>query len=260
MGGQGDGSGSQAPVTSVNMVDSSKPSLLEQLREKSEALRAEGEASRRPLEDGIRDIDRILWRAFRWLDEAIGHLAVIRPRVGHTFNLGTVMALERPKFDRGFVSFRRKPIVSLEVIEHVELFYRLEGDKPFTLRVPPMQAASVEERLRGSTMPYDYQTEQDERHVVRFGVFHVKPQIAASVRFEPDYREQTIDVALRNVDRFESLHLAFQPQALNEAALEQLVKFMMGESSAFLRLAPFKLIRGVRNEAPVSPAAAFARR
>jgi len=243
------------------MVDSSKPSLLEQLREKSEALRAEGEAARRPLEEGIKEIDRILWRAFRWLDEAIGHLAVIRPRVGHTFHLGTVMSLEKPRFDRGFVSFRRKPVASLEVLEHVELFYRLEGDKPVILRVPPMQAGAVEERLRGSTMPYQYQTEQDERRVVRYGVFHVQPQVSASVRLEPDYREQAVHVALRNVDRFESLHLEFQPDRLNEVALEQLVKFMMGESNGFIRLAPLKLIRAQRIEAPpLSPAAAAARR
>lgn len=243
------------------MVDSSKPSLLEQLREKSEALRAEGEAARRPLEEGIREVDRILWRAFRWLDEAIGHLAVIHPRVGHTFHLGSVLSLERPRFERGFVSFRRKPVASLEVLEHVELFYRLEGDKPIILRVPPMQASSIEERLRASTMPYQYQTEQDERRVVRYGVFHVQPQVSASVRLEPDYREQAVHVALRNVDRFESLHLEFQPDRLNEAALEQLVKFMMGENSGFIRLAPLKLIRAQRHEAsPLSPAAVAARR
>lgn len=242
------------------MVDSNKSTLLEQLRVKSEALRAEGEAARRPLEEGIREVDRILWRAFRWLDEAIGHLAVIRPRVGHTFHLGGVLTLEKPRFERGFVSFRRKPVASLEVLEHVELFYRLEGDKPIVLRVPPMQASAFEERLRGSTMPYQYQTEQDERRIVRYGVFRVQPQVSASVRLEPDYREQAVHVALRNVDRFESLHLEFQPDKLNETALEQLVKFMMGENNGFIRLAPLKLIRLQRQEAvPVSPAAAARR-
>lgn len=243
------------------MVDASKASLLEQLREKSEALRAEGEAARRPLEEGIREVDRILWRAFRWLDEAIGHLAVIRPRVRHTFHLGSVLSLERPRFERGFVSFRRKPVASLEVLQHVELFYRLEGDKPLILRVPPMQAGAIEERLRSSTMPYQYQTEQDERRMVRHGVFNIQPQVSASVRLEPDYREQAVHVALRNVDRFESLHLEFQPDKLDEAALEQLVKFMMGESNAFIRLAPLRLIRVPRQETPpASPAAAAARR
>lgn len=238
------------------MVDSTKPSLLDELREKSEALRAEGEAARRPLEEGIREIDRILWRAFRWLDEALGHLQVIRPQVGHTFHLGQVMTLQRPRFERAFVSFRRKAVANIEVLEHVELFYRLEGDKPVILRVPPLSAGSVEERLRASTMPYQYQTEQDERRVVRYGVFHVQPHVSASVRFEPDYREQTVHVSLRNVDRFESVHLEFQPERVNEMALEQLVKFMLGESNSFIRLAPLKLIRGTRQEAPVSPAAA----
>lgn len=243
--------------TSANMVDSTKPTLLEQLREKSEALRAQGEAARRPLEEGIKEIDRILWRAFRWLDEAMGHLEVIRPRVGHTFHLGSVLAIERPRFGRGFVSFRRKPVASLEVLEHVEVFYRLEGDKPLLVRVPPMQAAGVEERLRTSTLPYQYQTEQDERRVVRYGLFHVQPHVSASIRIEPDYRHQTVHVALRNVDRFESVHLEFQPDKLNEAALESLVKFMMGESNGFIRLAPLKLIRAARGDAPVtSPATA----
>lgn len=243
--------------TSANMVDSTKTTLLEQLREKSEALRAQGEAARRPLEEGIKEIDRILWRAFRWLDEAMGHLAVIRPRVGHTFHLGTVLAIERPRFDRGFVSFRRKPVASLEVLEHVEVFYRVEGDKPLLVRVPPMQAGAVEERLRTSTLPYQYQTEQDERRVVRYGLFHVQPHISASVRIEPDYRHQAVHVSLRNVDRFESVHLEFQPDKLDEAALESLVKFMMGESNAFIRLAPLKLIRTARSDAPpASPAAA----
>jgi len=248
-----------ATKTFAPMVDSTKPTLLDELREKSEALRAEGEAARRPLEDGIREIDRILWRAFRWLDEAVGHLAVIRPQVGHSFHLGQIMSLERPRFERAFVSFRRKPVANIEVLEHVELFYRLDGDKPLILRVPPMQAGAIEERLRSSTMPYQYQTEHDERRVVRYGVFHVTPQITSTVRLEPDYREQKVHVALRNIDRFESLHLEFQPDKVNEAALEQLVKFILGESNGFIRLAPLKLIRGMRHEVPVSPAAAASR-
>jgi len=246
--------------TSANMVDSRKPSLLEQLREKSEALQAEGEAARRPAEEGIKEIDRILWRAFRWIDEAIGHLEVIRPRVGHSFHLGTVLSIERPRFDRGFVTFRRKAVASFEVLEHVELFYRLEGDKPIHVKVPPMQSGAVEERLRGSTLPYQYQTEQDERRVVRYGLFHVQPHISAAVRIEPDYRHQAIHVALRNVDRFESVHLEFQPDKLDEPALESLVKFMMGESNAFIRMAPLKLIRTGRTDfPPASPAASASR-
>ncbi|MCC6196813.1 MAG: hypothetical protein IT518_20360 [Burkholderiales bacterium] len=227
-----------------NMADSFKPSLLDQLREKSQTLRAQGEAARKPIEEALKDIDNTLWRVFRWLDEASAHLAVIRPRVGHVFHLQNILAIERPKFERGFVSFRRRTVAAQEVLEHVELFYRLEGDKPITMRLNPVASLGVEDRLRASTLPYQYNTEQDERRVVRYGLFQVQPIISASVRFEPDYQLQRVQVTLRNVDRFEAVSLDFPPDKVNEAALEDLVKFMMGEPNGFLRRAPLALIRG----------------
>jgi len=235
------------------------PSYLDQLREQSQALRARGEAERKPMEESIKDIDRILWRTFRWLDEVMGHLEVIHPRVNHVFHLGNVLSIERPKFDRGFVAFRRRSLVGLEVLEHVELFYRVEGDKPILLRLNPGASQSLEERLRGSTLPYQYQTEQDERRVVRYGLFHVQPQLSASVRFEADYSRQIVQVTLRNVDRFESVSLEFRPDMLTEAALEDLVKFMMGEPNAFLRRAPLSLIRGRREDTPAATSAPASR-
>ena len=71
----------------------------------------------------------------------------------------------------------------MEVLEHVELFYRLEGPGPIALRLSPAAATGVEEKLRASTLPYQYQTEQDEKRVVRYGLFQVQPAISASIRF-----------------------------------------------------------------------------
>ena len=75
----------------------------------------------------------------------------------------------------------------------------------------------IEERLRPSTMPYTYATEQDERRVIVSGVFRVTPAISANIRFEPDYHRQVVEVTLRNVDRFESVSLEFGPDKLDEA-------------------------------------------
>ena len=48
-----------------------KPTLLERLREQSDALRGQDTAKRRPVEEALSDIDRRLWRSFNWLDEAL---------------------------------------------------------------------------------------------------------------------------------------------------------------------------------------------
>ena len=68
--------------------------------------------------------------------------------------------------------------------------------------------------------------------MVRHSVFRVEPQIRASVGFKPNLSRPGIDVTLRNVDRFESVLLEFQPAAIDEPALEDLARFVLGESKA----------------------------
>jgi hypothetical protein len=212
--------------------------MLDRLRRQSDQMRDEQSAKHRPQEEAIKEIDRTLWRAFKWIDEALSHLEVIRPHVAHDFAIPGVLTIAAPRYDRGFVSYRRKPVGGQDVIDHVELFYRLDGGNPLVLRVQASSAGMTEERLRTAQLPFEYQTEHDESRVVRYGRFTVTPAVTASVRFEPDYRRQVVDVTLRNVDRFESVSLEFGGEAINEAVLEDLLRFILGEASTFLRRAP----------------------
>ena len=52
-----------------------------------------------------------------------------------------------------------------------------------------------------------------------------------------------MNVTLRNVDRFEVVQLEFAPDRLDEAALEDLANFMLGDENGFLRRAPLALIK-----------------
>ena len=214
------------------------PKLLEQLRAQSDAVRAQERDAARPIEEALQALDRRLWTAFRWLDEAGQHLEVIQPTVRHAFSIPGVLTIATPRYDRGFVSYRRRPIGGFDAIEHIELFYRMTGPKAMVVRVQPGAAAATEERLRAAHLSFRYETEQDVQRVVRQGVFTVAANIMSSVRFVPDYRRQRVEVTLRNVDRFESVILDFAAAALDEPALEDLVRFMLGESNQFLRRAP----------------------
>jgi len=237
------------------MANPSKPgsSLLDNLRAQSSAARAQGEAARKPVEEALAEIDRLLWRAFRWLDEALGHLEVIKPQVKHRFAIPGVVTIEQPQYERGFMSYRRRPLAGQDLLAQIELFYRLIGPQPIIVKVHPGTALSIEDRLRPSSLPYQYVTEMDENRVVRFGVFHITPAISANVRFEPDYHRQIIEVVLRNVDRFEAVSLEFQPEKLDEPALEDLVKLLLGEANTFLRRAPLAGFRARPTPPPSQP-------
>ena len=233
------------------MPETARPSLLDELRQRSEALQAQRAAARLPDEKARHAIDGALWRAFRWLDEAMGHLEVIRPDVRHRFRLGDYLSFDDLQIDSGFAAFRRHGLGTGDRLEHVEMFYRLAAPKPAVVRVSPLAAAGVEERLRAAALHFHSEAEFDQEKVVRNTVFHVEPTIRASVRFKPDYGKRAIDVMLRNVDRFESVLLEFEPTAIDEPALEDLVRLVLGESNAFLHRAPLAYVNSRRAEGAV---------
>lgn len=212
-------------------------SLLDRLRKQSDEVRA-SETPRRSTEEILVEIDQRLWRAYRWLDEALAHLSVIKPEVAHEFRIESLFTLSGLRLEQGFVSYRRRHLAGQDLLDYVELFYRLTGTEPMRVKVPPPAVGSFEVRLRNAGIPFRYEAQQDERKVVTAGLFIVTPAVTASVRFDPDYRDHEIGVRLTNVDRFESVHLDFKPEGLDENALEDLVRLILGESSGFLHRAP----------------------
>ena len=88
----------------------SKPTLLENLRRQSDEMRARETAARQPFEAAVKAIDSGLWRAFRWLDEALGHLEVIRPAAAHVFKIGFWNPDSPRQFDRQIGNALRVPL------------------------------------------------------------------------------------------------------------------------------------------------------
>ncbi len=213
-------------------------SLLETLRAQSDALRGSATAAKRAPEELLRDLDRKMSRSFKWLDEAVSHLEVIRPVVAHAYRLGDILTIASPQFDNGFLSFRRKALAGYEVVEWIELFYRVALAEPIVLKVAPGGANAIDDRLRAAQIKFQYRTEMDENRVARHGIFSIVAAVTAYVKFVPDYRRQTVEVTLRNVDRFETVALEFAADKFDEAALEDLVRLILGEDNAFLRRAP----------------------
>jgi hypothetical protein len=150
---------SESDSTSPSLPQS--PSLLQSLRQRSAAVH-DAHSAPRPHAPDRRAIDRSLLAAFRWLDEALGHLAVIRPVVAHQFALAGLLTIATPRYDRGFASYRRTSIGGFELIERIELYYRMANDEPIRLEVQPAAAFATEERLRSAQLDYRYMIEHPD--------------------------------------------------------------------------------------------------
>ncbi len=219
-----------------------RPALIESLRTRADALRRDDLARQHSAIELIRGVDRRLRTALRWLDEALALLEVIRPAVAHRFLLAGLMSLSELRFVGGAVSGRRGRVAGEDVLELVELGYRLANEAPLRLVVPPGEARLAAERLRASQLDYSYQPEGGARGGAG-GVFTVAQAVTASVRLIPDFERGRVLVTLVNVDRLESVSLEFTPDALGEAALEDLVRLILGDSDAFLKRAPLARVQ-----------------
>ena len=211
--------------------------MLEALRERSAEVRNANATC-----DGggvdMRGLDRSLLVVFRWLMEALGHLDVIRPVIAHRFALPGLLTIETPRYDRGMVSYRRAPVAGRDLIERIEVYYRMAGADPIRVEVPPGAAAAIEDRLRAAQLDFHYRVEDVVARKARHGVFTVMPAVMAAIRVVPDYERGLVATTLRNVDRLEGVMLEFPPAGLDESALEDLVRLILGEANAFLLRAP----------------------
>lgn len=212
--------------------------LLDTLRAQSDAMRGQETTSKRSPDEALKELDRRMWKSFKWLDEAIGHLAVIRPVINHEYRIDNVLTIASPQFDQGFVSYRRRSTAGQELLEYIELFYRLALPKNIDLTFPVSSVRGIDDRLRAAQLKFQYRAIHDEDQVVRRGLFQVVPAVTAFIKFVPDYRRQTVEVTLRNVDRFETVAVEFAADKFDDPTLEDLIRFILGEDNAFLRRAP----------------------
>ncbi len=236
-------------MTTEDPRDTDRKSLLEELRTRAEGGGLPAEKNRLS-ETQIRiSIDQLLWHIHCWLEEVARYLETLRPPVTHEFRFSNLMIMRSLVMEQSFVSFRRQRFGEQELLDHVEFFYRLACPSSPIIRVPSISADDVETRLRVAGLAFETSPEMDQWRTVRAVQFKIIPEIKTTVRFEPDYVQHKIGVRLSNVDRFEVMQMVFSPAQLDEEALEDLVRLMLGESTSFLKRAPW-----VPNWRPTRPA------
>jgi len=212
-------------------------------------LRAQYEAARKSPHDqadvpGFQEIDKQLRTAYRWLERAFAYLDGLKPPIEHRFDLGHGLVFAAPRFEQGFVGQHEQRIVGYPVLDEINISYSIVAAAPLTIEVAPGSAAAAEKVLDDAGLQYTAHRAEDQSGVVRKCAIVVPPTIPAAISFRADYRTGVVQISLLNVDRLERVSLAFQSAAINETVLEDLVRLVLGRSTAFLRRAPLIGIHG----------------
>jgi hypothetical protein len=223
-------------------VSASSPSILDELRTQYEAARV-SHHDRSDVE-GYEQINARLHKAYTWLDKAFSYLDGVKPAIDHRFDLGHGLVFEGTRFGRGYVGQHERRIVGYPVIDEINIYYEIAAARPLTIEVAPGGVQMAEKALDDAGMQYTCKRVEDHAGVVRKCVLTVPPAIPAKVGFTVDYQTGIVTVRLVNVDRFDRVSLEFHSQSIEESVLDDLVKFILGRDSSFLRRAPLAGLHG----------------
>ncbi len=218
------------------------PSLLDQLRLQYEASRT---ATHEVTDiEGYQELNARMHKAYGWLEKALAYLDGLKPPIEHRFDVGHGLVFEAPKFGRGYVGQHTRHIVGFSVIDEINIWYEIAAAKPLTIEVAPGGVALAEKALDDAGLQYTCRRVEDQGGVVRKCVITVPPAIPSAVSFHVDYQTGLVTVPMVNVDRFDRVALEFHSQAIDEPVLEDLLRFILGQNTAFLRRAPLAGIHG----------------
>ena len=218
------------------------PSLLEELRVQYESARALPHV---PADvPGYQEIDAQLRKAYRWLEKAIAYLDGIRPTIARRFDLGHGIAFASPRFQSGFVGHHEQRIVGFPVLDEINVSYQIVAAPLTPIEITSESLALVEQQLEAAGLHYTARRVEDHAGVLRKGIITVPHEIPAGISFRADYGTGVVQISLINVDRFDRVSLEFQSGSIDESALEDLVRLVLGRSDAFLHRAPLVGIHG----------------
>jgi len=221
---------------------STSPSILDELRTQYEAARV----SHHDHSDveGYEQINARLRKAYTWLDKAFSYLDGVKPAIDHRFDMGHGLVFEDTRFGRGYVGQHERRIVGYPVIDEINIYYEIAAARALTIEVAPGGVQAAEKALDDAGLQYTCKRIEDQSGTVRKCVITVPPAIPAKVGFTVDYQTGIVTVPLVNVDRFDRVSLEFHSQSIDEPVLDDLVKFILGRDSSFLRRAPLAGLHG----------------
>lgn len=215
-------------------------SILDELRTQYEAARS-GTAAPSDVE-GFEALNTRMRHAYAWLDKALSYLDGLKPPIAHRFDLGHGVLLEEPHFHRGYVGQHERRIVGFPVLDEINIYYEIEA-KPLTLEIDPIESAAVEKALDDAGLRFARRSVEDAAGRVRKCVVNVQPFIPAKIAFVVDYQTGVVTVPLVNVDRIDRVTLEFHSRDIDDAVLDDLIRFILGRDAAFLRRAPLAGVR-----------------
>jgi len=206
--------------------------LLAALRQQALAKQQSENQKSSQRDEVLQRIHAALGMAFQYLNDFVLQLNILKPPYAKAYSFFGVADFDEMAWQEGRADFRMQETASENrLYDQVTLRYRLAGPKQFRL----VRENPALEKLRKALFDYNIAFTADEvrneRGQVERATFSFPCEIKAGLLLAGNYETGKLLLRTRNIERFGNMEYQLPPEAINQEALDELARLILGENN-----------------------------
>ncbi|HXF65874.1 MAG TPA: serine/threonine-protein kinase [Burkholderiales bacterium] len=211
-----------------------RSALIGLLQEQAQA-KAQRRAGQPALEQ-VLDLDAKMGRAFEYLAEFVRELNAASPAFAGSLTLVFVGTLPPMTLGAGFVDYRSKHFQDRQVVDYIQLFYRMSSEQRARVMLNPDEARILKAQLDRSEIKYEERAVALARHKVPHVALSIECSMPARATLQADYGALAVEFRCRNVGAIGQFKFRIGAGEFNMDAVEEFGKYLLGFPSRYAAL------------------------
>lgn len=211
-------------------------SLLDRLRQQAQTV--QGANPGRDVDEELLAfrLSASLGAAFRYLDDLIKQLNIIKPAVPKEFALAGNIVFSGMGWVEGAADARMLPTATEDrLYETLTARFRLAAPRQLEAERDVLGVEPLRKLLHDANIAFRAEERKNQRSQTESALFTIPCEIKAGFMIKADYAANEFVLRTRNIDRFGMMEFRLRADDLTQATLDELVQLMLGQESQFLK-------------------------
>lgn len=226
-----------APATPSAAPVGTQSVLLAALRQQAQAKQQSENQKSSQRDEILQRIHSALGMTYQYLNDLALQLNILKPPYAKAYAFFGQADFDQLAWQEGRADFRMQEVASdNRLYDQVTLRYRLAGPNQFRLERENPSLEKLRKALFDYNIAFTVDEVRNERGQVERATFVFPCEIKAGLLLAGNYQTGKLLLRTRNIERFGIMEYQLLPEAINQDALDELARFILGETNRISQL------------------------
>lgn len=220
-----------SPAAMPAAMPAAAPSgLLASLKQQALAKQQNENQKLSQRDEVLQRIHAALGTTYQYLNDLVSQLNILKPPYAKTYTFFGLADFEDLAWQEGRADFRMQETASeSRLYDQVTLRYRLAGPKQFSVVRENPALEKLRKALFDFNIAFTVDEARNERNQVERATFTFPSEIKAGMLLAGNYETGKLLLRTRNIERFGIMEYQLSPESINQEALDELARMILGE-------------------------------